>query len=142
MIRSKADNHGASIELTPIIDMVFLLLIFFLVATTFHQSEREMQVALPHAAFAGPISTSLREIIINVDQDGNIIVSGRTIDADDLRSIIEQAVAANPEQKVTVRGDRRTAYANVVRVLDICKGGGVQEPYLDTVLTEEQSSGP
>ena len=50
---------------------------------------------------------------------------------------IEQAVTSNPEQKVTVRGDRRTAYANVVRVLDICKGSGIQEPYLDTVLTEE-----
>ena len=137
MIRSNPDNHGASIELTPIIDMVFLLLIFFLVATTFHQTEREMQVALPQAAFAGPISTSLREIIINVDMDGNIIVSGRTIDAEDLRLLIEEAVAINPRQKVTVRGDRRTAYANVVRVLDVCKGSGVQEPYLDTVLTAE-----
>jgi biopolymer transport protein ExbD len=137
VIRSNAGNTGASIELTPIIDMVFLLLIFFLVATTFHQTEREMQVALPHAAFAGPISTSLREIIINVDVDGNIIVGGRTISADDLRALIEEAVAANPQQKVTVRGDRRTAYANVVRALDVCKGGGIQEPYLDTVLTEE-----
>jgi biopolymer transport protein ExbD len=137
MIRSDTGNRGASIEMTPIIDMVFLLLIFFLVATTFHQTEREMQVALPQAAFAGPISTSLREIIVNVDIDGNIIVSGRTISPQDLQALIEEAVAVNPEQKVTVRGDRRTAYANIVRVLDICKGSGVQEPYLDTVLTEE-----
>ncbi|MHC4992644.1 MAG: ExbD/TolR family protein [Planctomycetota bacterium] len=137
MIRSRTESSGASIEMTPIIDMVFLLLIFFLVATTFHQTEREMQVALPQAAFAGPISTSLREIIVNVDKDGNIIVSGRTVSPEDLRVLIEEAVAVNPEQKVTVRGDRRTAYANVVRVLDICKGSGIQEPYLDTVLTEE-----
>ncbi len=137
MIRSHTDNHDVSIELTPIIDMVFLLLIFFLVATTFHQTEREMQVALPQAAFAGPISTSLREIIVNVDVDGNIIVSGRTISPQDLQALIEEAVAGNSQQKVTVRGDHRTAYANVVRVLDICKGSGVQEPYLDTVLTEE-----
>ncbi len=137
MIRSDTGSHGASIELTPIIDMVFLLLIFFLVATTFHQTEREMQVALPQAAFAGPISTSLREIIVNVDVDGNIIVSGRTISPQDLQALIEEAVAGNSQQKVTVRGDHRTAYANVVRVLDICKGSGIQEPYLDTVLTEE-----
>ena len=137
MIRSHTGNDGASIELTPIIDMVFLLLIFFLVATTFHQTEREMQVALPQAAFAGPISTSLREIIVNVDVDGNIIVSGRTISPQDLQALIEEAVAGNSQQKVTVRGDHRTAYANVVRVLDICKGSGVQEPYLDTVLTKE-----
>ncbi len=134
MIRPNGSESGVSIELTPIIDMVFLLLIFFLVATTFHQTEREMQVALPQASFAGPISTALREIIINVDAEGNIIVSGRTVDAEGLRLLIEEAVAVNPEQKVTVRGDRSTAYENVVTVLDICKGSGIQEPYLDTVI--------
>ncbi len=138
MIRSKGSETGVSIELTPIIDMVFLLLIFFLVATTFHQTEREMQVALPAAISAGPITATLREIIINVDAEGRIIVSGRTIGADELRSLIERAVAVNPQQKVTVRGDRTTAYANIVRVLDVCKGSGVEEPYLDTVPGESE----
>ncbi|MCH6550997.1 MAG: biopolymer transporter ExbD [Planctomycetes bacterium] len=136
MIRSNGNQVGVSIDLTPIIDMVFLLLIFFLVATTFHQTEREMQVALPAATSAGPISATLREIIVNVDAEGRIIVNGRTIDAQELRSLIERAVAGNPQQKVTVRGDRRTAYVNVIRVLDVCKGSGVQEPYLDTVPGE------
>lgn len=136
MIRANIEHGSASIDLTPIIDMVFLLLIFFLVATTFHQTEREMQVALPEAKFAGPVSAALREIVINVDAQGAIIVGGRTMSPDDLRAVIEDAVARNPEQKVTVRGDRATAYANVVRVLDVCKGAGIQEPYLDTVLGE------
>ncbi len=137
MIRSgEAEHRGVTVEMTPLIDMVFLLLVFFLVATTFHQTEREMQIALPHASFTGPISTALREIIINVDSAGQIIVSGRTIEPDDLRAMIERAVEANPDQKVTLRGDRTTAYANIVRVLDICKGAGVQEPYLDTILGE------
>ena len=136
MIRSNGNQIGVSIDLTPIIDMVFLLLIFFLVATTFHQTEREMQVALPAATSAGPISATLREIIVNVDAEGRIIVNGRTIDAQELRSLIERAVAGNPQQKVTVRGDRRTAYVNIIRVLDVCKGSGVQEPYLDTVPGE------
>ena len=134
MIRSGEADRGVTLEMTPLIDMVFLLLIFFLVATTFHQTEREMQVALPEASFAGPISNALREIIINVDEDGKIIVSGRTVDADSLRTMIQEAVSANPEQKVTVRGDRRTPYENIVKVLDICKGAGIQEPYLDTVI--------
>ena len=50
--------------------------------------------------------------------------------------MIADTVAANPEQKVTVRGDRNTAYANIVGVLDICKANGIQEPYLDTALVE------
>lgn len=135
MIDTGEDNGAVTIELAPIIDMVFLLLIFFLVATTFHQTEREMQIALPVATAAGPISSTMREIVINVDEAGDVIVSGRRMADEDLRGLIDAAVAANPEQKVTVRGDRRTAYANVVRVLDVCKGAGIQEPYLDTVLS-------
>lgn len=136
LIKAKETNSGVSIELTPMIDMVFLLLIFFLVATTFHQVEREMQIALPVASSAAPISTMLQELIINVDVEGRAIVGGQPIEQEDLRLRVEEAVAINPEQKVTVRGDRRTAYANIVRVLDICKASGIQEPYLDTVLAE------
>ena len=136
LIRASEPRAGVSIEMTPMIDMVFLLLIFFLVATTFHQTEREMQIALPVASSAAPISTLLRELVINVDVDGKIIVGGRQIAAEDLGVMITEAVAVNPEQKVTVRGDRSTAYANIVTVLDLCKSSGVQEPYLDTVLTD------
>jgi len=135
MIRTKSADAGVSIEMTPMIDMVFLLLIFFLVATTFQQSEREMQVALPFANSSAPISALLQELIINVDAEGRIILGGKTLSADVLRSQVGAAVAANPEQKVTVRGDRNTAYANIIAVLDICKEAGIQEPYLDTVLT-------
>lgn len=116
------------------IDMVFLLLIFFLVATTFKEEEREMQVALPEAAAAGPISSSLREIIINVTEDGKMIVSGGELDRVALTALIEKAIDDNPEQKVTIRGDRNAVYSHIVRPLDICKSAGIQEPYLDTVL--------
>ncbi|MCP3903018.1 MAG: biopolymer transporter ExbD [Planctomycetes bacterium] len=133
MIQNPEPDAGVAVELTPIIDMVFLLLIFFLIATTFHQTEREMQIALPSAAAASPISTTLREIIVNVDAEGQVIVSGRRLEIDALSALISEAVDQNPDQKVTVRGDRGTSYANIVRVLDACKGSGVREPYLDTV---------
>jgi len=126
-------DGGAAIELTPVIDMVFLLLIFFLVATTFHQTEREMRIALPDASAGGPISVSLKEIIVNVADDGTIIVAGREVSTDDLRTIISEAVAQNADQKVTIRGDRSASYESIVRALDVCKGAGVPEPFLDTV---------
>ncbi len=80
MIQANDQYTSLRIDLTPIIDMVFLLLNFILVATTLHQTEREMKIALPAASSAGPISTALREIIINVDQEGSIIISGKTIE--------------------------------------------------------------
>ena len=61
LIQAKEATSGVSIEMTPMIDMVFLLLIFFLVATTFQQTEREMQIALPFASSSEPISTQLQD---------------------------------------------------------------------------------
>jgi biopolymer transport protein ExbD len=121
------------IDFVPLADVLFNLLIFFLLATTIAQVEREMNVALPSAAAAAPITQELREIIINVDKDGKIMVAGKTTEPEQLRSEIESAVKSNPQQKVSVRGDRTTAYANIAAALDICKAAGVAEPFLDTV---------
>jgi len=134
LLQSRREGSDVSIELTPLVDMVFLLIIFFLVATSFQQAEREMAIALPAAQSAGPISAALREIVINVDREGAIHVGGRQMNRDELSETVRRAVEANSEQKVVVRGDRATAYANVVSVLDVCKSAGIQEPFLDTVL--------
>jgi biopolymer transport protein ExbD len=134
LIKVPSLDDKVSMQMTPLIDVVFLLLIFFLVATTFQQAEREMQIALPVAKSAAPLSAMLRELVVNVDAEGTIIVAGRQIETAELEQMVREAVAANPEQKVTVRGDRHAAYGHVVAVLDVCKRSGIQEPYLDTVL--------
>ena len=134
LLKRDDESTTVTIEMMPLIDMVFLLLIFFLVATTFHQTEREMQIALPFAKSSGPISAALREIVINVDEQGGVIVAGQKMELDALGTLIVEAVEANPDQKVTLRGDKRAEYGKIVAVLDLCKGSGIQEPYLDTVL--------
>jgi len=128
---SHLDEPG--LDLTPIIDMVFMLLIFFLVATTFQKLEREAKIALPQTIASEPISTAMREIVINVDADGQIRVAGKALSEEQLTSMLKTAVAANPQQKVSIRGDRTTAYANVARALDVCKQCGVTEPFLQSI---------
>ncbi len=133
LLKSTQTNEPISLELTPMIDMVFLLLIFFLVATTLRQEERELEIVLPAAESAAPVSVALRELVINVNQKGDAIVNGKTMDADAVRMIVAEAVEVNPKQKVTVRGDRRTAYDHIARILDACSAGGIKAPFLDTV---------
>lgn len=130
---AEADAVAPALDLTPIIDMVFNLLIFFLIASSFQQVEREMKIALPQARASGPLSTALREIIINVAADGRIIVAGREVSAAELDAMVRAAVAANASQKVSVRGDRAAAYGDVARVLDTCKNAGIPEPFLQTI---------
>ena len=133
LIRSDESESGTHVDFVPMVDVLFNLLIFFLLATSLKQAEREMHIALPAARAPGPISAALREIVINVDAEGRAIVGGKATAADELRDIIHTAVSANPEQKVSVRGDRRAAYEHIVAVLDICKGAGIQQPFLDTI---------
>jgi biopolymer transport protein ExbD len=125
-----ADSH---IDFVPMVDVLFNLLIFFLLATSIAQTEREMSVALPFASASGPISASLREIIINVDADGHIILAGKPTSPDELDATLRSILTGNPEQKVSIRADRTTPYANVARVLDLCKAAGIQQPYLATI---------
>jgi biopolymer transport protein ExbD len=129
----ESESH-IHLDFVPMVDTLFNLLIFFLLATTIRQVEREMNIALPSASANLPISVAMRELTINVDKDGHTFVAGKQIEPQPLREIVAEAAKSNPDQKVTVRGDRRTAYANVVNVLDICKSSGIQEPYIDTVV--------
>jgi biopolymer transport protein ExbD len=134
LIEDRDTEASIHIDFVPMADVLFNLLIFFLLATTIAQVEREMRIALPFASSSEPISAQLRELVVNVDAQGRIHVAGRQMQTEELGTMVREAVAVNPEQKVTVRGDRTTAYSNVVAVLDICKSSGIQEPYLDTVL--------
>lgn len=132
---AELDSH-IHIDFVPLADVLFNLLVFFLLATTVAQAELQMNIALPVAKSGAPISSMLRDMVVNVDRQGAIFVNGRQTTPEQLRDLVSGAVAANPAQKVTVRGDRAAAYASVVTVLDICKSAGIQQPYLDTRLGE------
>lgn len=123
------------LDLTPVIDMVFLLLIFFLAATTFQREEREMQIALPEVRSAGPVTALLQELVINVRADGTAVINGADASDDTLASTLRAALEARHDRKVVVRGDRAAPYAAIARVLDVCRRNGVTEPFLETVPT-------
>jgi biopolymer transport protein ExbD len=135
ILQPTRDADSIGVDLTPVIDMVFMLLIFFLVATTFQRQEREAKIALPQASASSPISSAMREIVINVTREGAMIVNAKTLDEASLLSMLRAAVAQNPGQKVNVRGDRDASYGAVARALDVCKQAGVAEPFLQTVPT-------
>lgn len=133
LIKNADPASDLHIDFVPMVDVLFNLLIFFLIATSMAQNEREMSVALPHAAAGGPISAAMREIVININADGSITLAGKPVTTDQLAATIRAAVTSNPDQKVSIRGDRNTPYANVAGVLDVCKGSGIQQPYLETI---------
>lgn len=133
LIKNAEATSDLHIDFVPMVDVLFNLLIFFLIATSMVQAEREMRIALPQAASSGPITAALKDIVINVNAEGKAFVSGKEVDDAALAALLKSALGANPDQKVNVRGDRNATYASVAHVLDVCKGAGAQQPYLETI---------
>ncbi len=121
----KGDALGM-LNMTPIIDIVFQLLIFFLVATRFAQEDRELEVTLPSASEAQPLIAEPRELFVNVDRQGRFFVDGRTIGAVELERALTQAVTNNPaNQSVVIRADKNVVFDHVVTVMNLCNKTGV-----------------
>ena len=117
-----------SLSLTPLIDVVFQLLIFFLVASKFEEEERELSVVLPQASEARPLTSKPKKLFVNVDRTGKYVVQGAECNAARLEQVLKQAAANNPgRQSVIIRADERCEWKHVVLVMDLCNKANIRD---------------
>lgn len=109
------------VPLTPMMDVVFLLLCFFVTSQIFAQWETEIDVALPTAVTGEMPQRLPGEVIINVLADGRAVVNGQELNDDALRAMMNRLVQLFPGQPVLLRADKQTPYEHVVRILDACR---------------------
>ena len=115
----------AALTMTPLIDVVFLLLIFFLVASRLSQEDRELDIPLPSAANAMPMTAEPQEMIVNIDQTGAIVVNNQVLNSQQFEALLLQSLTDNPlGQSVLIRADRRVSLQTPVSVMDICLKSG------------------
>jgi len=113
-------------NLMPLIDMVFLLLIFFLVASSLSQEEREQNLQLPRTSKAAqPMSAAPQQFIINILHDGAMKVSGRSIKPEELEKMLVNIARNEPERKVLIRADERCMFKYFAGVLDLSTDCGI-----------------
>ena len=137
-VKIKRGQALGTLSLTPLIDVVFLLLIFFLVATRFAQEDRELDVVLPAASEAKPMTVQPRELFVNIDHAGNYFVDGKTLTSDEVEAVLRQAATDNPvNQSVIIRADKRVQLDYAVFVMNLCNKVGIY----DYRLTIDGSSG-
>ena len=127
-VKIRGGGSAATLSLTPLIDVVFLLLIFFLVTSEFEDEERRLDIVLPTATSAEPMIAKVREIVIDVDAGGTLFLSGQPTSLDTLGDLLTRAVANNPtQQEVIIRADRGVSFQPVVDVMDVCNRTGVEK---------------
>lgn len=120
--RKNADMEGGGVNaLTPMMDVVFLLLCFFVTSQIYAQWETEIDVKLPTAETGTMPERLPGEVIVNVLADGTAVVNGQTMGDSELRGLMNRLVQIYPGQPVLLRADKGTAYEHVIRVLDMCR---------------------
>lgn len=116
-----------TINLTPMLDIVFNLIIFFVVGTRFIGAESKLPVKVPEVSEAGKLSPALEKRVINVYRDGQISLDDRFLTADQLRQELTAARVQYAGLGVIVRGDAEGSFQSVATVLNACRQAGISE---------------
>jgi len=123
--RSRTAPQHPGIQLAPLVDVLLLLLIFFLLTWNAARNENELDVKVPKASAAQEKSAPIGDVIVNVKADGSVVVNRRSLSGSDLTTLLTGLVALNPYQPAVIRGDEAGAYKNIVNVLNVCSLAGV-----------------
>ena len=116
-------GRGVEINMSPLIDMVFLLLIFFVVTTSF---VKEAGIDVQRSTAATAEVKDRGNIMVGLTSEGHAYFEGKRVDVRSLRGLIERSLAEDPESGVVVVADKRSETGDVVKVMDQCRLAGAK----------------
>ena len=138
---SRARRRRPAIDISPLIDVVFQLLLFYAVTTQFVAEER-LKLALPEAKTAEQQQGDKQRVAeVLVTASGEIVVGGARVNEQDLEREIRRLVATSPEKALTIRGDRGANYGAVVKVLDLARSAGAKAINMSAVKPADTPAG-
>lgn len=123
MSKSRSKVEEAQIDLTPMLDCVFIMLIFFIVTTSF---AKESGVEVNRPETFSPIPASKANLFVGLTADGEIYMEKRVIPVEAVRSEIERLRAENPEGDVVIQADKNAKNGVLMQVIDAIKAAGVE----------------
>ncbi len=114
-------GEAPAFQMTSMMDVVFLMLVFFITTSVFSQWEYEINIALPTAQ-TGKVPDRLPgEIIINIAKDGRVSVNQQDLTLDALKTRLDRLARYFPGQPVVLRADKETRYESLIKVIDTCR---------------------
>lgn len=124
--KRKANQQETEVDMTPMLDIVFIMLIFFIVTTSFVK-ESGIEIGRPSDDPATTKPQIIRPIIIEIDANNDIRIAGRFIDLESIQANVETARSSNPKAPVVVKAHETAASGLVVRAVDQSKLAGVAQ---------------
>ncbi len=125
----KGQNQQAQIKITPLIDMVFILLIFFIVTTSF-VSETGLNLQRPKSSTA--TSQEKNPLLIGIGPSGEISIAGKSVGLFSIRNIAARQLQNNPQLSAVLVTDKATPAQMIIQIMDELQAGGVSKIALAT----------
>jgi len=123
--RTRLQPEARGFLIAPMVDILLVLLGFFMLTWSFSRQERELDVQMPSAGESKEQRRSVGEVIINVKYDGSLVMNRRAMSPDDLLSALSKVALLYPDQAVVLRGDQRVDYGTIVKTLDLCRRANI-----------------
>ena len=115
------------LNLTPMIDVVFLLIIFFMAGTKFAEYERTVQLEVPRVSQLGALAAVPEKRVVHVHRDGTLQLDQQEVSLEDLETQLRTSAAETPTLAIVVRGDAAGPFQHVATVLTCCRNAGVHD---------------
>ena len=135
--RRHAEPRVLGFLIAPMVDILMVLLVFFIVTWNFALSENELDVRVPTAAKANEPQPYVGQVVINVKANGTIVVNRQQKTVAELLDQLKKLAQLYPDQAVIVRGDEAVDYKHIVEVLDICRQADIWNVAFATGKTEQ-----
>lgn len=135
---ARTAQQEQSFQLAPMVDILFVLLIFFLVTSSFQEVEKELSVALPKAGSASDVSQAGRDVIINIKKDGTCVVNRKSYDRAGLKALLSRTQGVLGTTTILLRADKDVPYERVVAVMDVCSELKISR--LSFITTKEEKT--
>lgn len=129
LVRTSAEDNSSEIDLTPMLDVVFIMLIFFIVTASFIK-ESGIEVNRPEASTQQKMENV--NILIGVSPTNEIWIDNRRVDKRSVRSVVERMHAENPKGAVVIQADKASNTETVTSVIDSARAAGVYDVSLAT----------
>jgi len=127
-MKALIEEDNFELPLTPMIDIVFLLLIFFLLATTISEEEVDLAVNLPGGTQGAPAGEAAgTRLIVSVRKDGSITLGGQELPWEEIKQRVLDAGRRQDQPRVYLRGDQEAPYGKVADVLQLCQEAGIKQ---------------
>jgi len=124
-LRRRAEPLVMGFQIAPMVDVLLVLLCFFILTWNFARKEMELDVRVPTAENGGEPTLDVNQTVLNLKADGSMVMNTKPITFDELGDKMAVLAKINPDYAIILRGDENVAYKYVARVLDVCRGAGI-----------------